>query len=113
MKNGTMFSDVTKYREKDFCEKHPYIEFETKGGLKCYGVFAVVCMKKTDVLYKFSYAENGEQYWDKITEKIKQPNSFLNDCLIGFQLIRSKQNRIKYVCNKVRDILDNRSVCLV
>lgn len=68
MKNGTMFSDVTKYREKDFCGKHPYIEFETKDGLKCYDVFAVVCVKKTDNWYKFSYAENEEQYRDKITE---------------------------------------------
>lgn len=68
MKNGTMFSDVTKYREKDFCVKHPYIEFETKDGLKCYDVFAVVCVKKTDNWYKFSYAENEEQYRDKITE---------------------------------------------
>lgn len=68
MKNGTMFSEVTKYREKDFCVKHPYIEFETKDGLKCYDVFAVVCVKKTDNWYKFSYAENEEQYRDKITE---------------------------------------------
>ena len=68
MKNSTMFSDVTKYRKKDFCEKKPYVEFETKDGLKCYGVFAVVCVKKTDDWYKFSYAENEEQYRDKITE---------------------------------------------
>lgn len=68
MKNGTMFSDITQYRDKAYCEKHPYIEFETKDGLKSYDVFAVVCVKKTDNWYKFSYAENEEQYRDKITE---------------------------------------------
>lgn len=38
MKNGTMFSDVTKYREKDFCGKHPYIEFETKDSFIVHGL---------------------------------------------------------------------------
>lgn len=72
MKNGTMFSDVTRYREKDFCEEHPYIELETKDDLKRYDVFAVVCVKKTDNWYKFRYAENEEQYRDKIDEIRKQ-----------------------------------------
>ena len=42
MKNGTMFSDITKYRNKEFCSEHPKIEFETEQGLKVYTVFAVV-----------------------------------------------------------------------
>lgn len=83
MKNGTMFSDVTKYREKDFCGKHPYIEFETKDGLKCYDVFAVVCVKKMDNWYKFSYAENEEQYRDKVTE-IKKRSLFDTDIVPGY-----------------------------
>lgn len=68
MKNGTMFSDITQYRDKAYCEEHPYIEFETADGLRIYQAFAVVCVKKTDDWYKFSYAENEEQYRDKITE---------------------------------------------
>lgn len=40
MKNGTMFSDVTQYRDKAYWEEHPYIEFETAGGLRIYQVFA-------------------------------------------------------------------------
>ena len=54
MKNGTMFSDVTQYRDKAYWEEHPYIEFETAGGLRIYQVFAVVCLKKTDEWYGFS-----------------------------------------------------------
>ena len=34
MKNGTMFSDVTKYRNKKYCAEHPVIEFETAEGMK-------------------------------------------------------------------------------
>ena len=48
MKNGTMFSDITQYRDIAYCEEHPCIEFETADGLKVYQVFAVVCLKKTD-----------------------------------------------------------------
>ncbi len=34
MKNGTMFFDVTQYRDKAYWEEHPYIEFETAGGIE-------------------------------------------------------------------------------
>ena len=54
MKNGTMFSDITQYRDKAYCEEHPYIELETADGLKVYQVFAVVCLKKTDLWYNIS-----------------------------------------------------------
>ncbi|MCI5503401.1 MAG: class B sortase, partial [Eubacterium sp.] len=41
MKNGTMFSDITQYRDKAYFEEHPYIELETADGLKVYQVFAL------------------------------------------------------------------------
>ena len=68
MKNGTMFSDVTQYRDKAYWEEHPYIEFETAGGLRIYQVFAVVCLKKTDEWYGFSCFESKEQYQKAISE---------------------------------------------
>ena len=68
MKNGTMFSDITQYRDIAYCEGHPCIEFETADGLKVYQVFAVVCLKKTDEWYGFSCFENEEQYQKAITE---------------------------------------------
>lgn len=70
MRNGTMFSDVTNYKDKAYCEKHPFIEYETADGLKIYQVFAVVCLKKTDEWYSFSYFESEEQYQNAIA-KIK------------------------------------------
>ena len=51
MKNGTMFSDITKYRNETFCTEHPTIEFETGQGLKLYSVFAVVQIKNNDSWY--------------------------------------------------------------
>ena len=68
MKNGTMFSDITQYRNKAYCEEHPYIEFETADGLKVYQVFAVVCLKKTDLWYNISCFESKEHYQKAITE---------------------------------------------
>ena len=68
MKNGTMFSDITQYRDKAYWEEHPYIEFETADGLRIYQVFAVVYLKKTDEWYGFSCFENKEQYQKAITE---------------------------------------------
>ena len=68
MKNGTMFSDITQYRDKAYFEEHPYIELETAEGLKIYQVFAVVCLKKTDEWYGFSCFESKEQYQKAISE---------------------------------------------
>ena len=68
MKNGTMFSDITQYRDKAYCEEHPSIEFETADGLKVYQVFAVVCLKKTDLWYNISCFESEEHYQKAITE---------------------------------------------
>ena len=66
MKNGTMFSDITKYREKSFCIEHPSIEFETGQGLKVYTVFAVVQVKNTDDWYGFTISADEADYQDKI-----------------------------------------------
>ena len=68
MKNGTMFSDVTQYRSKDYCTEHPFIEFETARGLKRYAVFAVVQVKNNDGWYEFHTAANETEYTEKVSE---------------------------------------------
>ena len=70
MKNGTMFSDVTQYRNKDYCTEHPVIEFETAEGMKQYTVFAVVYVKNNDGWYDFHTADNETEFNKKI-EAIK------------------------------------------
>ena len=39
MKNGTMFSDLTKYKNKDFYKEHKYVQFDTT---KASGTYLVV-----------------------------------------------------------------------
>lgn len=68
MKNGTMFSDVTQYRNKSYYTEHPVIEFETAQGLKRYAVFAVAQVNKNDEWYAFHTATDEIEYDTKITE---------------------------------------------
>ena len=62
MKNGTMFSNLTKYIDQEYCKKHPIIEFETLEGVKYYEIFAVACIKEVDDWYYFDTAEDKEHY---------------------------------------------------
>ena len=66
MKNGTMFSDITKYRNESFCAEHPTIEFETGQGLKLYTVFAVAQVKNNDSWYRFTIAADQADYESKV-----------------------------------------------
>ena len=68
MRNGTMFSDLTQYRNEDYCIEHPVIEFETARGLKLYTVFAVVYVKNEDSWYDFYAADDETDYKNKIDE---------------------------------------------
>lgn len=68
MKNGTMFSDITQYRDKAYCEEHPSIEFETADGLRIYQVFAVEYVKNNDGWYDFHTAADEVEYNDKVSE---------------------------------------------
>lgn len=69
MKNKMqMLINITQYSDKAYCEEHPYIELETADGLKAYKVFAVVCLKKTDLWYNISCFESKEHYQKAITE---------------------------------------------
>ena len=66
MKNGTMFSDITKYRNESYCVEHPTIELETKRGLKLYTVFAVVQVKNNNEWYRFIAAADEDDYENRI-----------------------------------------------
>ena len=68
MKNGTMFSDITQYRSKDYCTEHPIIEFETTQGLKQYTVFAVVQLKNNDGWYDYHTAADKAEFDNKVSE---------------------------------------------
>lgn len=67
MKNGTMFSDITKYAEKTYFDEHRLIEFETAEGLKTYEIFASAMLKSNDGWYYFNYSENEEIFEEFVT----------------------------------------------
>lgn len=69
MMNGTMFAGLQGYVQKDFCEQHPIIEFQTADGCAEYQVFAVAWVKSNDDWYKFVNANTAEDF-NKAVEKV-------------------------------------------
>lgn len=76
MMNGTMFAGLQGYVQKDFCEQHPIIEFQTADGCAGYQVFAVAWVKSNDDWYKFVNADTTEDF-NKAVEKIADKALFL------------------------------------
>ena len=58
MKNGSMFAAIKKYRDKDFFESHPIIEYETLEGCKSYRVLAMCEINSKDKWYSFMDTDN-------------------------------------------------------
>ena len=57
MKNGTMFSDLKKYVDRDFLNAHRTVKFETVDGIR---YFTVTKVLRTDITDAW-YAEGGRQ----------------------------------------------------
>lgn len=62
MKSGTMFAGITAYRDQNYRDAHPVIEFETEQGCVSYTIFAVVQLRKTDRWYSFLRAEDEDSF---------------------------------------------------
>ena len=62
MKAGTMFAGITAYRDQDYRDAHPVIEFETEQGCVVYTIFAVVRLRKTDWWYSFLRTEDEDSF---------------------------------------------------
>ena len=71
MQNGTMFSELIKYRNKSFASEHPVIEFETGRGLKLYAVFAVAQIRNSNAWYQFAEASDAADFSDRLTAVTK------------------------------------------
>lgn len=76
MMNGTMFAGLQGYVQKDFCEQHPIIEFQTVDGCAEYQVFAVAWVKSSDDWYKFVNADTAEDF-NKAVEKVTEKALFM------------------------------------
>ena len=61
MKNGTMFSDLKKYVDRDFLNAHRTVKFETEDGIRYFTVTKVLRTDITDAWYDRIAAEDGRQ----------------------------------------------------
>ena len=105
--DGTMFSQLNKFLDKNFFDEHPYVYVYMEGNALIYLVFAAYTREDTRLLaeYDFSYASGCQAFLDEIyngrsmnkliregSENQVQPENFVitlttNDLLSGKQLV--------------------------
>lgn len=61
MKNGTMFSDLKKYADKDFLNAHQTVKFETVDGIRYFTITNVLKTNTSDAWYNRITAEDGSR----------------------------------------------------
>lgn len=61
MRNGTMFSDLKKYVDRDFLNTHRTVKFETADGIRYFTVTKVLRTDITDAWYNRIAAEDGSR----------------------------------------------------
>ncbi len=61
MKNGTMFSDLKRYVDRDFLNAHRTVKFETADGIRYFTVTKVLRTDITDAWYNRITAEDGRR----------------------------------------------------
>lgn len=61
MRNGTMFSDLKKYVDKDFQIAHRTVKFETMDGIRYFTVTNVLKTNTSDAWYNRIAAEDGRR----------------------------------------------------
>ena len=61
MKNGTMFSDLKRYVDRDFLNAHRTVKFETVDGIRYFTVTEVLRTDITDAWYDRIAAEDSRQ----------------------------------------------------
>lgn len=59
MRNGTMFSDLKKYVDREFLNAHRTVKFETVDGIRCFTVTNVLKTNTSDAWYDRITAEGG------------------------------------------------------
>lgn len=61
MRNGTMFSNLKKYVDRDFLNAHRTVKFETADGVQTFTVTEVLKTNTSDAWYDRIAAENGSR----------------------------------------------------
>ena len=61
MRNGTMFSNLKKYVDRDFLNAHRTVKFETVDGIRYFTVTKVLTTNTSDAWYDRITAEDGSR----------------------------------------------------
>lgn len=72
MKNETMFSSLTKYKNKQFYEEHHSINLKVKQDIHQYEIVSVNIVNDTDEWYSFTDYSNADETNKLINKKIKE-----------------------------------------
>ena len=91
MKDGKMFADLLKYRDKEYCESHNIINFITPYGVYEYEVAAVCKVKSDDEWYGYTCQTDKESF-NNLISHIKDKSLYFS------------QNEIEY-----RDLAEGQS----
>lgn len=62
MRDGKMFADLLKYRDKEYCELHNIINFITPNGVQKYEVVAICKVKPDDEWYGYTCQKDKESF---------------------------------------------------
>ena len=71
MNDGSMFADLCKYTDSDFCKEHPEIAFDTLSGLGKYEVVAAFKFNTNRETFKYNeYTLMDEDQFDEFMENV-------------------------------------------
>lgn len=62
MRDGKMFADLLKYKDKEYCESHNIINFITENGVQEYEVVVVCKVKSDDEWYGYTCQKDTESF---------------------------------------------------
>lgn len=78
MKDGKMFADLLKYRDKAYCQEHNVIQFNINGKTYNYELFAVCKVKSDDEWYGYTCQTDKESF-NNLISHIKDKSLYQTD----------------------------------
>lgn len=83
MRDGKMFADLLKYRDKAYCRKHNTINFITPNGVQEYEVIAVCRVKNDDEWYGYT-SQTDKESFNNLISHIKDKSLYLSQSEIQY-----------------------------
>ena len=78
MKDGKMFADLLRYKDKEYCKLHNIINFITPNEVQKYEVVAVCKVKSDDEWYEYTCQKNKDSF-NNLTPHIKDKSLYQID----------------------------------